>query len=170
MGFIFRPRYKVMQYLIDSNITSLVYDRGTKLQEINNIFISNKMIDHHLVGSGSYISPLYIKEDLESKSILKENFMPNFRAFIDSKYDTHFSPEQILGYIYAVLFHKGYKEKYIDFLKQDFPKVHFVESKETFLKLSKLGSKIIGLHLLDSNMLNEINNEIGKGKYERDKE
>ncbi|RAX57805.1 adenine specific DNA methyltransferase [Helicobacter monodelphidis] len=42
----------------------LVCDRGSKLQEINNIFITQNIIDLHLVGSGSYIFPLYLKEKL----------------------------------------------------------------------------------------------------------
>ena len=40
-----------------------------------------------------------------------ENFTRNFRNFIDEKYSSHFSPEDILGYIYAVLFHKTYRTK-----------------------------------------------------------
>nr|WP_244910961.1 type ISP restriction/modification enzyme [Helicobacter aurati] len=78
-----------------------------------------------------------------------ENFTPEFRSFIDSKYNEHFSPEVILGYIYAVLFHKDYREKYIDFLKIDFPKIPFVESKEKFLALSALGQELIAVHLMD---------------------
>jgi len=38
----------------------LVCDRGSKLQEINNIFITQNLIDLHLVGSGSYVFPLYL--------------------------------------------------------------------------------------------------------------
>ncbi len=77
-----------------------------------------------------------------------ENFTLQFREFIDKKYSEHFSPEQILGYIYAVLFHKDYREKYIDFLKIDFPKIPFVASKEKFLKLSALGQRLIETHLM----------------------
>ena len=77
-----------------------------------------------------------------------ENFTQEFRAFIDSKYNEHFSPEQILGYIYAVLFHKDYREKYLDFLKIDFPKIPFVESKEKFLALSDLGLELLNTHLM----------------------
>lgn len=77
-----------------------------------------------------------------------ENFTQEFRAFIDSKYKEHFSPEQILGYIYAVLFHKDYREKYLDFLKIDFPKIPFVESKEKFLALSDLGLELLNTHLM----------------------
>ncbi len=77
-----------------------------------------------------------------------ENFTQEFRAFIDSKYKEHFSPERILGYIYAVLFHKDYREKYLDFLKIDFPKIPFVESKEKFLALSDLGLELLNTHLM----------------------
>lgn len=77
-----------------------------------------------------------------------ENFTQEFRDFIDSKYNEHFSPEQILGYIYAVLFHKDYREKYLDFLKIDFPKIPFVESKEKFLALSDLGLELLNTHLM----------------------
>ncbi|MGI0406429.1 hypothetical protein ACRE1U_03865 [Helicobacter himalayensis] len=41
----------------------LVCDRGSKLQEINNIFITQSIIDLHLVGSGSHVFPLYLKKE-----------------------------------------------------------------------------------------------------------
>ncbi len=87
-------------------------------------------------------------ENEESKGQWIENFTPEFREFVDSKYNEHFAPEQILGYIYAVLFHKDYREKYIDFLKIDFPKIPFVESKEKFLALSALGQELMLTHLM----------------------
>lgn len=93
-----------------------------------------------------------------------ENFTLEFRNFINTKYKwskkeienypTFFkegctlTPEAILSYIYAVLFHKDYREKYIDFLKIDFPKIPFVESKEKFLALSALGQELILTHLM----------------------
>ena len=82
------------------------------------------------------------------KVALIENLTPQFRAFIDTKYGQRFAPEVILGYIYAVLFHKDYREKFLDFLKIDFPRIPFVKSKERFLALSALGEQIIGLHLM----------------------
>lgn len=114
---------------------------------------------------------LFSDEDL-ANDIFKgkeciENFTPEFRAFVDSKYtwdskdikanphlflDSHtLTPEAILGYIYAVLFHKDYREKYIDFLKSDFPKIPFVESKEKFITLSKLGLELMSVHLMADN-------------------
>ena len=96
---------------------------------------------------------------------MKENLTPKFREFIDKKYNEKFSPEQILGYIYAVLYHKTYREKFLDFLKIDYPKIPFVESKESFLKLSKLGQELINLHLMKIQPKCE---NVGMPEFERD--
>ncbi|EAK1936537.1 DNA methyltransferase [Campylobacter jejuni] len=163
-----RPRIETMEHFLENENIGLICDRGTKLNNINNIFISNKIIDLHLVGSGSYIYPLYLHPTTRSKKFLKkenpnfneenftskiENFKESFRAFIDELYKEKFSPQNILGYIYAVLFHKIYREKYFDFLKIDFPKIPFTKDKNTFKNLSKLGLKLINLHLLKNDEL-----------------
>ncbi|MCR6578538.1 DNA methyltransferase [Campylobacter insulaenigrae] len=190
-----RPRIETMEHFLENENMGLICDRGTKLNNIDNIFISNKIIDLHLVGSGSYIFPLYLYPTTRSKKFLKkenpnfneenftskiENFKESFRTFIDDLYKEKFSPEDILGYIYAVLFHKIYREKYLDFLKVDFPKIPFVENKKTFKNLSKLGLKLLNLHLLkndelDSNageaLFKDIKNKnfkIQKVKYNQD--
>lgn len=91
------PRDEVMEHFLENENIGLICDRGTKLNNIDNIFISNKIIDLHLVGSGSYIYPLYLYPITRSKKFLKkenpnfneenftskiENFKENFRAFI----------------------------------------------------------------------------------------
>lgn len=148
-GFMARPVYEVFRHFLqDFENIGLVCYRNCGVNGLDNIFIANGLIDLHLVGSGSNIFPLYTKD-----SSRNENLSPEFRNFIDKRYTEHFSPEQILGYIYAVLFHKEYREKYLDFLKIDFPKIPFVESKEKFLEFSELGSSLISLHLLQDNAL-----------------
>ncbi|EKE5491735.1 N-6 DNA methylase [Campylobacter jejuni] len=163
-----RPRIETMEHFLENENIGLICDRGTKLNNIDNIFISSKIIDLHLVGSGSYVSPLYLYPTTRSKKFLKkenpnfneenftskiENFKESFRTFIDELYKEKFSPQNILGYIYAVLFHKIYREKYFDFLKIDFPKIPFTKDKNTFKNLSKLGLKLINLHLLKNDEL-----------------
>ncbi|EFO8978959.1 N-6 DNA methylase, partial [Campylobacter jejuni] len=158
-----RPRIDIMEHFLGYENIGLIYDRGTNLKEISNLFISSKVIDKHLVGANSYVSPLYLYPTTRSKKFLKkenpnfneenftskiENFKESFRTFIDELYKEKFSPEDILGYIYAVLFHKIYREKYLDFLKIDFPKIPFTKDKNTFKNLSKLGLKLVNLHLL----------------------
>ncbi|MBC2830553.1 DNA methyltransferase, partial [Campylobacter jejuni] len=167
-AFMAYPVYDIFEHFLENENIGLICDRGTKLNNIDNIFISSKIIDLHLVGSGSYIYPLYLYPTTRSKKFLKkenpnfneenftskiENFKESFRTFIDEFYKEKFSPEDILGYIYAVLFHKIYREKYLDFLKIDFPKIPFTKDKNTFKNLSKLGLKLINLHLLKNDEL-----------------
>ncbi|MCI5968646.1 type ISP restriction/modification enzyme [Helicobacter sp.] len=146
-GFVGWPVPIVSEkFLQDFENVGLVCYRRCGANGLDNIFIANGLIDLHLVGSGSNIFPLY---DLKKQ----ENLSVEFRKFIDKHYKEHFTPEQILGYIYAILFHKEYREKYLDFLKIDFPKIPFVKSKEKFLALSTLGNSLITLHLLQDNAL-----------------
>ncbi len=198
-GFMARPVYDIFENLLqeDENIGLICY-RGTKLKDISNIFITDTLIDLHIVGEGSSIFSLYlydmpsvrkminnqnddkeqplfkqtIENPFENKNKI-ENLTQNFRNFIDKKYNHHFSPEEILGYIYAILFSKTYRKKYIDFLKIDFPRIPFTDDIEKFKMLSKLGQELYNLHLMkednlqidNGRYLNEKNNKIKKPIY-----
>ncbi|EIB5296940.1 DNA methyltransferase, partial [Campylobacter jejuni] len=100
-----RPRIETMEHFLENENIGLICDRGTKLNNIDNIFISSKIIDLHLVGSGSYIYPLYLYPTTRSKKFLKkenpnfneenftskiENFKESFRTFIDELYKEKF--------------------------------------------------------------------------------
>ncbi|HDX3781136.1 TPA: N-6 DNA methylase, partial [Campylobacter jejuni] len=103
-----RPRIDIMEHFLGYENIGLIYDRGTNLKEISNLFISSKVIDKHLVGANSYVSPLYLYPTTRSKKFLKkenpnfneenftskiENFKESFRTFIDELYKEKFSPE-----------------------------------------------------------------------------
>lgn len=77
-----------------------------------------------------------------------ENLSPAFRAFLDARYNHHYSPEEILGYIYAVLHAPTYRMKYAEFLRIGFPRIPFPESAEHFDALSALGWALVQAHLL----------------------
>lgn len=153
-------------------------------------FITNGLVDLSFMGGGNtgagYIFPLYIYDTENVRKILREeneevggmfedikhfenkvrieNFTPKFRKFINEKYG-EIKPEEILGYIYAILFHKEYRKKYFDFLKIDFPKIPFVESKDYFLKFAKLGEELYNLHL--ENL--KIQKEVGEPMFKDNK-
>ena len=176
----------------ESKNMGLVYKRGFPNTQSGQGFSTKNIIDFRTwscagMQGGDYISPLYLQNTESTQKNLKksekeslfddedifqgkeriENFTPEFRSFVDSKYtwnlkdikanphlflESHtLTPEAILSYIYAVLFHKDYRQKYIDFLKIDFPKIPFVESKEKFITLSKLGLELMSVHLMADN-------------------
>ncbi len=175
---------------LESSNIGLIVTRQTQAigdNEFNTVFISDKMVDINFYRrGGELICPLYIYDTENVRKILREeneevggmfedikhfenaerieNFTPKFREFINKKYG-EIKPEKILGYIYAVLFHKEYRKKYFDFLKIDFPKIPFVESKEDFLKFAKLGEELYNLHLGNS----KIQKEVGEAMFEDNK-
>ena len=172
----------------DNNI-GLIINRSVALDKYQHAFITNKITDLHIMetaNASAYIFPLYIYDTENVRKILREeneevggmfedikhfenkvrieNFTPKFRKFINEKYG-EIKPEEILGYIYAILFHKEYRKKYLDFLKIDFPKIPFVESKDYFLKFAKLGEELYNLHL--GNL--KIQKELGEPMFKDNK-
>ncbi|MGH6935490.1 MAG: type ISP restriction/modification enzyme, partial [Methylocella sp.] len=93
--------------------------------------------------NNGYIFPVYNSQDGTS-----ENISPDFRAFIDARYEHHHTPEEILGYIYAILHAPTYRTRYAEFLRVDFPRIPFPESGDDFEKLSFLGWALVEAHLL----------------------
>jgi predicted helicase len=65
-----------------------------------------------------------------------------------------------MSYIYAVLCAPVYREAHAEFLRIDFPRIPFPESRADFEKLSKLGWDLIQKHLL-----REVP-ELGLGRYQ----
>lgn len=112
------------------------------------------------------ISEPEIKYGSKNESLTKtENFTTEFRKYINSKYTNRArytgkganpTPEDILGYIYAVLHSSEYRAKYAEFLKIDFPRIPFPDDEAKFYQLSALGRDLVQKHLM---------NEIPAGKY-----
>ena len=141
----------------DSSLNATHFTQNDKADFCNDTFLDchESRCDSRNDNNTESKSPSLARGDsIDSPSLAEgamgwvENLTPPFRAFVDKKYGQIFTPEQILGYIYAILYHKDYREKYLDFLKIDFPKVPFVKSKKDFLALSALGRNLIDLHLM----------------------
>lgn len=60
-----------------------------------------------------------------------------------------FTPEDLFGYIYAILHSPNYRSRYAGFLKIDFPRVPITSDAALFRRLAALGRDLVGLHLLD---------------------
>ncbi len=60
------------------------------------------------------------------------------------------TPEEVFGYIYAVLHSPTYRQKYAAFLKTDFPRVPLPTSSTRFAELATLGAQLVALHTMDN--------------------
>jgi predicted helicase len=67
---------------------------------------------------------------------------------LDSKYDHHYSAEEIVGYIYSVLYAPTYRSRYAEFLRSEYPRIPFPEGSDRFDALSELGWELVQAHLL----------------------
>jgi predicted helicase len=84
--------------------------------------------------------------------------------------------EDIFSYIYAILHSPGYRSRYADFFKTDFPRVPLPGNLKLFRSLSRLGGELLALHLLESPRLNtplstyigSANPEVEKSSHARD--
>ena len=170
---VFRTRKKIMLNMQDENIALLSSKQMKTGKTWQHCFVSNFLVESTCVSNRTseigYCYPLYIlkngvekaffggvaepqapygNQKVENGYLKTENFKSEFRKFIDEKYEKHFSPEQILGYIYAILHSETYRTKYSEFLKSDFPRILFTDSEQTFEKVSDFGFELIQKHLL----------------------
>jgi predicted helicase len=60
------------------------------------------------------------------------------------------SPEAIFHYIYGILHSPGYRRRYEDFLKSDFPRAPLPSKLDLFRQVVRLGGELVMLHLLKS--------------------
>jgi predicted helicase len=145
-GFLSYPRMAIWNRLRPNNL-ALVSSRFTKGESFAHALVTNAMIEKIIMSpntsNNGFIFPLY-----DSPEGHNENLSPDFRAFIDTRYEHHYTPEEILGYIYAVLHAPTYRTRYAEFLRIDFPRVPFPESADDFETLSGLGWALAQAHLL----------------------
>lgn len=159
-----------MDHMRSGNL-SIVTNRSQEIPGMwSNILVTDEMAVHHAVSSKeiNYQFPLYLypppegsrrpkaqaelfgdgTDPFEGKERI-ENVASDFRQWLDARLGGEpASPEDILGYIYAVLHAPAYRCRYADFLRTDFPRVPFPESRADFDKLAALGWALVQAHLL----------------------
>jgi len=149
-----RDRYSIMKHFINKDNVGIAYIRNDYSATIYNyITCSGNLIDRHLLGGQTFYAPLYLYEDNEGQLYQEKgskypNYSPDFQNFIKNKYSFDLSPEEIFGYIYAILHSPTYRNKYLELLKIDFPRIPFIDNEANFKDLSELGWELVQHHLM----------------------
>ncbi|GAA8382482.1 hypothetical protein HpNP34_08670 [Helicobacter pylori] len=103
--------------------------------------VSDAIPDTHFIGDANAY-PLYYYDDLGNRYNAISGWALNlFRKHYG---DNSITEEEIFYYIYAILHHKGYLEKYKNSLTKEVPRVAL---SEDFKELSVLGKELGELHL-----------------------
>ena len=145
---VHRMKREVSDEMRHDNL-SLLIPRQLSSIDYRHVFVTKYVSEMCVVSSATKeqnrVFPLWHYKDNKSR---QENLTSDIRSYLDEKYDHHYTPEEILGYVYAVLYTPTYRTRYAEFLRIDFPRVPFPESSDDFDKLSELGWELVQAHLL----------------------
>jgi predicted helicase len=150
---VWRTVKKIMGHFLKGENIGLVASRLNRQLSPGYFFITDSVSDFHILDSAAdstSIFPLYLIDDNGEKTT---NFNPEvLKLFIKNVKQEH-KPENILDYIYAVFHSQKYREKYKEFLKNDFPRIPIPKNDKEFKDLSKLGKQLRELHLMTDSAL-----------------
>ena len=147
--FMDYPRRELLDHVAWRENLQLLVPRQLGTEHWRHALVADQVAESCCISDGSkegnYNFPLYLYSE---RGQIAENLTPDFRTCLDARYDHHYTPEEILGYIYAVLHAPAYRSRYAEFLRIDFPRIPFAETAEDFERLSALGWSLVEAHLM----------------------
>ncbi|QLH53148.1 MAG: adenine specific DNA methyltransferase [Candidatus Kapaibacterium sp.] len=152
-----RPRFEVMRHMLAGSNVGLTMTRQVKSGESwQHCLVSDLIIESSLVSNRTseigYLFPLYLYPSATAPDAFQQAKTPNFAEWLLPKladaYGFTPTPEQVLAYIYAVLYSPTYRQKYAEALRIDFPRIPFTSNSNVFVQMAELGQELIDLHLL----------------------
>jgi predicted helicase len=152
--FLERPRQAVMTHMENGGNLALLASRQTRGEP--GALVTRWIAGHKAVSAYdvSTLFPLYLyPEGMPGKRgrdplLRRPNLAPALLASLAERYGEVPSPEEVLGYVYAVLYDPTYRSRYKKLLREDFPRIPFPQKRGAFHHLAALGAELIGLHLL----------------------
>lgn len=163
------PRPEVSdQMKSGKNLGLCLLRRTENTRDYDYFSVSRDTISNHQASlkDGTYLLPLYVesatgRHDLFSSHHERSpNLSPVFLKQIADRLNVlqsgphslpaGLTPEDIFYYAYAVFNSATYRSRYEEFLKVDYPRLPLIGSIKGFLTLSRLGSELTALHLLES--------------------
>jgi predicted helicase len=180
------PQKAAMHQLSAGNNVAFCLSRGAEIiRGCEHIFCTRAIVQHHTVSlkEVNYVFPLYVfaeKGSLTLRSGKSQNFGTDFLRSLaarlslspdrDSNLPLGFTPEDIFYYAYGIFHSPGYRSRYAEFLKTDFPRLPLTGSLELFRAVVGLGAELVALHLLESRKLDKPRTElidVGKPEVEK---
>ncbi|GAA7857836.1 DEAD/DEAH box helicase family protein [Helicobacter pylori] len=133
--------YLMKKIFPDKDAQNVVINTGVGNGKNFSALVSDAIPDTHFIGDANAY-PLYYYDDLGNRHYAISGYALNlFRRHYE---DNLIAEEEIFYYIYAILHHKGYLEKYKNSLTKEDPRIAL--SKD-FKELSILGKELAKLHL-----------------------
>jgi hypothetical protein len=155
-----RPRRAVMEHMLRGGNLGLVVPRQGRGG--GGAFVTRHLAGHKAVSAYDinslfplYVAPdppgtgsLFAGADADPGGGLRSNLGRDLRGRLGRAYGACPSPEEVMGYVYSVLYAPGYRAAYAPLLELDFPRVPWPRERELFRSMAALGGRLIDLHLL----------------------
>jgi hypothetical protein len=159
------PRHEVMQHFGNQNV-ALLLPRQLASEGFRHSFCADLPCEMCVISTKTkeqnYVFPLWLHPESRAR---KENLNIDFRTFIDARYEHPYSPDEIMGYIYAVMHAQTYRARYAESLRTEFPRVPFPASADDFETLSVFGWALMQAHLLRELPQRRLATYQGKGDH-----
>lgn len=169
-GYLCMPRGESMANMLTGKNLALITSRMTKGETFQHVqatrSVSEAIVMSPKTSNNGFIFPLYLLPDnhepdtLGLRTLPELNLAPAFMRQVaailgvaqtkSQGLPTGFTPEDIFHYAYAVFHSPGYRSRYAEFLKIDFPRLPLTGNLELFRALARLGGELTALHLLES--------------------
>jgi predicted helicase len=166
------PRPEVMGHMLAGRNIAFHICRQSISDYWGHVLATRGLVDDCYVSNKSrergYAHPLYLYADSERLGFGRDQepnisaaFLKELSAVLGVEatklhgLPNGFTPEDIFHYIYAVLHSPGYRMRYAEFLKIDFPRLPLTGNVKLFSSLSQLGGELVAFHLLESTKLDE---------------
>ncbi|WP_232745171.1 type ISP restriction/modification enzyme [Capnocytophaga sp. H4358] len=160
-----RAFFSIMKHFIKGENIGMLIPRQAITEKFG-FFICNNICDINYTGTAGQfgaglVFPLYLFPENNDPLQFETERVANFNKAVVQKIEASLSditkgkplqPLQLFDYVYAVLHHPTYRERYKEFLKIDFPKIPYPNA-ETFVQMVSLGKQLRELHLLESSCL-----------------
>jgi predicted helicase len=186
-GFLAYPRNAIMRHMLRKGARALVFKRQAREDKegYTYFFTINCPFSEGLFAidprGREFIAPLTLIPDENESGQLnlgedgeRPNFTASFLHNLSSKLQKiqdkvsglphGLSQEDIFNYMYAVFNSPGYRTRYTEFLKIDFPRLPITGNTLLFKSLSKIGATLCGLHVLEHPLLEKVNSQYVGGR------
>jgi len=166
--------YPIMRHMMRDNVALVCTRQQSQKGEWALVCVSNSLTESSYISNNTreinYIFPLYLypgEGEMQFRLGRRPNLNPDLMKAFSSKLGLKFikdgkgdlaetfGPEDIFNYTYAIFHSPTYRNRYAEFLKIDFPRLHFTSDKEIFSKLVEKGAELVSLHLMESPVLEQ---------------
>jgi predicted helicase len=162
------PRLDVMS-CVGKSKPGLLCSRQQSTSGFRHVLAVNRAVDMFCISNksreGQTLFPLFLRDSDDllgqgHRRARRPNLGPDFVKHINALLKDRSADEKqecaekdafaSFTYVYAILYSPTYRSRYTDLLKMDYPRVPLPPTRELFLALGRLGSKLVDLHQLDS--------------------